>query len=351
MKFLNAFLQLVPTLRAFRVFAGANARVQWTPDGQIVEAIPAPRWQHPWSVTAEWRPKTPTSPEGWVASLKAGFVNGKCPIITTTVERAQAPTLIREMETKAQKVSLSDPTASIDAPLFDRPQIELGWRPIGRDGDSSSVVPAFFTALGVGKPPKAITEESIGQPTNIADDAVPAGNRLLRACDLVLIQPRTGLTAETTVSNPLADSVTLTQTLDIQAPDPSLKLRVVALADGIQPTDGIDPTQNQYVESTQDEQRIATVYLLSPPDVPLGSSPDPTWTPYVKYDPTCFWNLNWAQPLAVFHITDNLTLSVPLAEGIAQPLVNSLLATNNDAYNAAYNNLQAHSLAGHFWTV
>ena len=344
-----ALLQLL--YRAW-VYDTPTCHVRHASEGQILDAFvtPAPE-RHAWHVllSFEWLPndKQPS----WVADIQPGFVEHSCPIVATTVGNAPRQTLWREQVTKTQGVDLNDPKASIDVPLYDHPQITLGWRPIGRDGDSGDAVPKFFKELGVGDPPKAVSEDSIGQPQNLADQTVSPGNRLLRACSLVLYKPRVALTAQTDVGNPLVDSVSVTQTLGLKAPSPNQKLKIAALSKYDPTADvGIQPWAMDYQEQTWDDKLIATLYLLSPMDAPLGSDPNGSWTPYVAHN--VFWSMDWAQPLAPdAPVQQPLTLIVPLAGGVAQPIVNMLLANVNDSYNQLSNMLAANSMAGRFWTI
>ena len=335
-----------------RALAGQNCRVTYFPDGQRVEAVLGAAWRHPWFTSPEWLPQTQTQPGYWAARVKAGFVNGKAPVISTTVGRAPTATLARERATKWQGVNLGSNQASIDSPLFDQPSIALAFRSIGSDGVDSEAVPKFFKELGVGDPPKDISSILASGGLIPADlNPVTPGNRLLRACDLVLIQPRVALTAQTVVSNPLVDSVSFTQTLDLREPYPSERLAVAARAKYESASDGgIQPWSPTYEEPTWDEKLISTVYLLSPPNAALGSAPEATWTPYVAHH--LFWNLNWAQPLAPdVPMPQPLTLIVPLAGGVAQPIINSILSSVNDVTQAFYNQIGAHSMEGRFWTV
>jgi hypothetical protein len=95
---------------------------------------------------------------------------------------------------------------------------------------------------------------------------------------------------------------------------------------------------------------LATVYLLSPEDTPAGAKPGPDWTPYVKH--RVFWNLVHAvrsdPPVGR---TENITIFTGLAGGVADGLINQLLATNNDASAAASEFLANRTVEGRFWTV
>ena len=78
--------------------------------------------------------------------------------------------------------------------------------------------------------------------------------------------------------------------------------------------------------------------------------PDGTWQPYPQH--SVFWNLAHEarrpppetpfQPLRFF---------LPLAGGVAQPIVDSILAPINDAYAAILNALKETTFKGEFWTI
>ena len=342
----------------FQLFARAwvwptpTCRTEHGAMGQTLTAdVPPAAWLHPWhtSLAFLWLPND--KKPGWTATILPGFVNGQCPIIATTVGNAPTRTIWREQTRKKKRVDLSDPKAAIDSPLYDLPAIALSWRSIGRDGEGEAV-PKFFSQLGVGDPPKDNTAALLSGGAISAEDTASAlGNRLLRACDLVLVKPRTALTAATDIGTPFVDSVIVTQTLGLRAPDPDQKLRVTARSKFTAQSDaGIHPWEMDYQEQTWDEQLVATVYLLSPPDAALGSEPDGSWTPYVKHN--LFWNLDWAQPITPdVPIPDPLRLVVPLALGMGQTIINQILAGLNDANQQLANEIAAHSMGGRFWTV
>lgn len=350
MMFREAWNQCVESLLGRRVFPGANCRVQWLAHAQLIEGTPGAVWRHPWFTTAEWRADDSAAGGGWVARVKAGFVNGVAPTMATTVGNAPAATLDREKATKAQGVNLSNLKAAIDSPLFDSPAMSLNWRAIGLDGDSGEVVPAFFAALGVNAQQATTTEDADTGLINTSAATIPEGNRLLRACDIVLVRPRAGITVSISLGNIADSSVGLLVTVENQPQDTSAKAHLVARATGVQPTVIYGTTALDYEDTCTDELLISTVYLLSPPNTPFGSDPDMSWTPYAKH--AVFWNLHWQQPLGAPSVNNNpLSLSVPYAGGVAQLTVNWLLSNVNDANEAAYAILEAHDMTGSFWTI
>ena len=109
-------------------------------------------------------------------------------------------------------------------------------------------------------------------------------------------------------------------------------------------------TDSDYTEPTWDELLISTVYLLSPPNTPLGSDPDATWQPFARHN--LFWNLNWAQPefKPARRRLRARPFIPPLAAGAATLVINSQVASLNDATQNALNIILGSSLAGSFWT-
>ena len=317
--------------------------------GQALSASRRRKWRHPWQTGVAWVPAAAL----WVAVIEAGFVNAGTPIVATT-QREQARTgrdfglnpLTGRPYFEAHVFS-HDETPEIDRqiqiPLYLDPAIPLQWRSIGFDGPAGSTVPDFFKQRGAADAPKPQTE---GGDISIDPDT-PRGLRLLRACDLVLHQPRLALTSEILVSAFFGANSNVTQTLSVRSATPGDVLRVFA---GVLATPtAIDPLAGVFEEDTFDERLISTVYLLSPPDTTPGSEPDGSWQPFVKH--ALFWNLNYRQPkLRILDTDPGTPFFPPLAAGAAQLVINFLTASLNDLTTQALNILTGHSLAGTFWT-
>ena len=63
--------------------AGPHIQITETGIGRAISAKAGARqWRHPWSVRPAWI----AASGRWVATVKAGFVNGKAPVVRTTVE-------------------------------------------------------------------------------------------------------------------------------------------------------------------------------------------------------------------------------------------------------------------------
>jgi len=161
------------------------------------------------------------------------------------------------------------------------------------------------------------------------------------------------LTSEVTLEPGIAiGRSNVTQTLSVRSPATSDALRIFqgTFTPYTSATAGIDPLADDYEEPAYDEMLISTVFLLSPPNTPLGAVPGPTWQSYVRHN--LFWNLRWAQPPFRPVVNDpSISNPIVLAAGAAQLVVNFLTASINDINQRALNIIQGHSLAGSFWTA
>ena len=354
----------------------ANTRMEQNQLGSNISMSRPRGWKHPWFTQAMWMGKK----KAWVAFVVAGFVNGVAPMVRTTVGdlkeargtfygqlvdaftgAAEIKQLAQLAISEADSSGLAD-TDQVDVPLYQNPPIGLNeWRNIGWDG--TGTVPQFFQNLGVSKPVQAVTGNAdTGLKIQAGNLTPPKGNRLLRACDIFLHQPRTALTSSITIS-PDGGMVTglsaVNQTLGFRAAADNDKLKIqTGTYSALQQSKlnfsgATNAMASDYEEKNWDQAPISTVYLLSPPDAPLDSKPDTTWQPFAKHN--LFWNLLWAQPaVQPFFNTDifrGITgLVSVIGGGAGIGAVNFIAASINDATQGAYNILQSQSLAGSFWT-
>jgi hypothetical protein len=334
----------------WRAPAGGITMAQ-TPFGRCLSAERGSAWRHPWFTELVWVGEQ----SRWVAGVRPGFVNGQCPVyrqrVADLVDSNRWGFGVNPLSGKPYFSSWifahkqeEWATRYVDTPLYAKPAIDLSWRNVGFDGPGS-VVPDFFKKLGVQSAPAGLEADLMAGTYDVSKNTPAAGNRLLRASEIVLHQPRTALTAQVA-----ATPTGMRQYLGMQNAPAGDVLRVFAksstTASG---ATGIDPVSLLFEEDSWDEVTIATVYLLSPPDAPLGSEPDLGWMPFVRHG--LFWNLLWMQPglqeLSV--VTEDFVVPLP---GIGGMLVYAFAASAiNDVLQAAWNMVIAHSLKGTFWTV
>jgi hypothetical protein len=322
-------------------------------------------WRHPWFTQALWLPKRKT----WAVFVLAGFVNGVAPVVRVSAAdvreargaffgqlvdaRSGAAEIAQLAELAIGSDEVVGSRAVFDVPLYENPPIFVnGWRTVGYGGEGR--VPLFFQDRGVNQPP--------GTPADQVAPPPPRGNHRLAACDVWLQQPRVALTSSLEI-NPVgavAGTTLVQQTLAQREPAGAQRLRIQTgqfeeIAGNLLNFRGAGSLLADYEEKDYDQVKVATVWMVSPPDTPESASPDATWTPYVEH--ALFWNLSWSQPLlreAVFSsdIFAPLlgTLSL-LGGGSGFLWASSVTAGINDAVQGAYNVLAATSLAGSFWTA
>ena len=340
-------------------FPSANVSFTSTGIGQALSASRSRKWRHPWQTAVAWHPPSAQ----WFAQIEPGFVNGAAPIVRTTIEEQASADKDFGRNPLTGNRYFSDPIFThnqreasrreIAVPLYLSPAIPLRWRAVGFDGGANSAVPEFFKSRGAADAPAQ------ADPFAPTPDA-PRGLRLLRACDLILHQPRQALTSHIEQLDGIATGVSFArQTLSIRPQTPGDVLRIFAgtyqppagVVDGI--AGGIF---GLYEEETWDEVLLSRVFVLSPPGADLGSEPDGTWQVFVQHDPLekgiAFWNLSYAQPhLHILESDPGTPFIPPLAAGAAQVVINGLTAAINDLTTQALNILTAHSLAGTFWVA
>lgn len=348
-----------------RLRPGMGTSISENALGRTVSTGRSRGWRHPWFTEAVWLPKK----GAWVAFVLAGFVNGIAPMVRVSAadlreargaffgQLVDARTGAAEIEQLARLAigkdgpGLSDSTLA-DVPLYLNPPIGLNsWRKVGYGGEGR--VPQFFKDRGVMQPPA--TEEGKLPPQP------PAGNRLLCACDVFVEQPRVGLSAslELNPAGAVAGTTLVSQTLQMREQTAGARVRLQsgefsAFEQSQLNFRGAGSLVADFDEQTTDRIKVSTIWMLSPPGLPVEALPDSTWQAFAQHN--LFWNLHWSQPLlrdAVFSsdIFSPLlgTLSV-LGGGAGFLWATSVTASINDAVQGAYNLLTASSLAGSFWT-
>ncbi len=344
--------------------------------GRTVDLDKPSVWRHPWYTTAEWMPQR----KAFVAFVLAGFLNGMSPVVRTTADalREARGTFFGQLvdarsgaDEIAQLALLAiggeaDSGVSgdtlIDVPLYQNPPIGLfEWRKIGWDG--ASAVPIFFQQRGVAVPPRSVADQlTAGGKVALDTFSPPQGNRLLRACDIMLHQPRIALTSQIEIS-PLGlatGATNVNQTLGFrEAPSNDRLMIQTGTFENFEQerlnfrSQSPSLLASNYEERTWDQLHISTVWVMSPPDVALDAAIDSTWQVFASHNQ--FWNLAWGQrliePVFTSDIFGGLLATVSLlAGGAGFGAANYIAASINDATQSAFNILTAQSLSGSFWT-
>jgi hypothetical protein len=287
----------------------------------------------------------------WEARIQPGFVNGLDAEVRVAAKDAPAETLRRLKLTSAKAAN-----KMVDAWLTEDPRMPLDkWRAVGRDANPESVsavgideinasyepVPEFFPALGAGEPP----ESPLALPTG-------TNTRLLRATEITLQQDRIATGTNWTFGT--GDDGSLAQfNVTYRLPAGARKrayLRSVAKLRPPAPDDPMARLMGGWESDPFDTIPVATVYLISPENAIQNSEPGPDWSSYVKHH--LFWNL-------VHDVTvqtpagssENMTLPTGLALGVADGVINQMLATINDQNAALTEFLGNRTVEGRFWTV
>ena len=347
---------LVRDARAARLYQGLGTIVTRKPNGTIVSADPNYQWQHPWWLTALWEEQTVVPRSGkkkdaeWHIYVRPGFVNG----IPAAVDMTQADGSVVE-------TYITDE----DTPYL----VVKSWRNVlqsaGMTASTSGDLirlpgegyPKYFEELGA-RPADLGSHGDAKKPFAATDDTWR--KKEIRACDIALVTGRVASSQQITLLSAVIDAqdFQISSTFNnAYAASHKRQFRLVNMPKWTPPR---EPTaeerfEGSAVEPNTDEVLIATLYMVSPDDPEGGEDavPDGSWTPYAKYSKYGFWNLNhaaanpeinWTQP-------STLTLNTGLAGGIADPIFNSMLAANNDAYNQAVSYLNSISFAGMYWTI
>lgn len=330
--------RLVAKVASDRPVAGRNCELSSSPAGTTVHGETlSGEPPHAWQLRPRWDVH-PLRPREfvWQATVYPGFVNGRDASIGAVPLLADpAPVLLFTAWRdplrggSVQSTSAGDLVASAPPPY-----------------------PRFFERLGV-KPQSR--GGSLTQPgaLNPPDDALRT--RELRACDVALVVPRIGSRQTVQILDPIANAQTILidTTLVTDVLDRSVapyELQAVPLWQPPQEPSALERLQGTESMPQTDEIRLATLWMVSPPDGSIDSVPDGTWTPYPQH--FVFYNLGHGAEIVPPRIPFSpLRLVTGLAGGLADPIFASLLRPGNDLSAAVYALLSRTDFKGGFWGV
>ncbi|MHA1543914.1 MAG: hypothetical protein ACTSU8_02135 [Alphaproteobacteria bacterium] len=291
-----------------------------------VEAPNLPQFRHPWNVQLSFNPFV----DGWAFNVEPGMVGEQDPYRYKPAD---------DTHPERYKVYIDE----LNSPYFDISN--KTWIPVGTDGTGlvGGSVPDFFLARGV-SPAETITQTLQG--LEFESDPFNQKARLLRRCDLVLVQPRPALSA-----------VIDDEGLQLSVVQPHDKEPHISVVSKFEPSPTPEfPALAQlaaaYNDRGEEELHLATLYLLSSPGHAHGETEyDLSWTGYAQNH--IFWNLDFAidQVLEIIPETRLDFPAVGLAGGIGDAAIQSQLTQINDLNAQADALLNTSRIAGHFWTV
>ena len=317
---------------------------------------PAPKRPHPWQIRPVWHVSKNKKYGEWRGIVSAGLVNALPPYVKMLYE--EAPFEARERIDRAgliDKKPKPKATDLVKVYLDEMAELKFNWRAIGSDGSPDSIsgdagsgnitgvfekVPDFFKRMGVAD-----------ANTKIGGEA-PKTTRLLKACDIVLSQPRTSLTNNITTSAATIDTTLLSINPGFLVP-PDREPFLSALAKFV--TQSVtakfeDLIFQRFSDTAQDQFHLSTAFLLSPVLPLLDPADLAGWQVYFKYN--CHHNLVHATQQIENRVEFvPLSLVLPFAGGVAQPIIDYILAENNFFAQAALDFYQQRKLNGKFYAI
>ena len=312
---------------------------------------------HPWQIRPVWHKDKKAKYGEWRGIVTAGLVNAIPAYVRMRYE--EAPTEARErirLAAVADKKPEPKPSDRVKIYLDEQAELKFNWRKVGSDASPDSVsgnansggitgvfekVPEFFKRMGVADAnPKIL-------------DAPAETQRLLLACDIVLNQPRAGLVNTADISAAAIDTTLVSINPSFVLPT-DIEPSVGALPKYVSPTASTakfeDLIFGRFLDTPIDQLHLSTAYLLSPVLPLLNPTDLAGWQVYFKYN--CHHNLVHAtQQIEKRTEFVPLTLIIPLAGGLAQPVINYILAENNFFAQAALDFYQQRKLNGKFYAI
>jgi hypothetical protein len=292
---------------------------------------------HPWKVTPLW--------DGfkWVALVEPGFVNAEVALVAMSIAEIRT----QGLAAKGNEVE-----------LWDVPWIPLsGWRDV--DGEEEPI-PQYFVERGAksAREISGITITDSGVRTNDTASQTDSSNwSILRAVDFEIACARPSYKADLSIVDPTGTSGSIvnlgvgydTSLLDEKGARG--RLRLTSKFEPVRNPTTIERLLGTYQDESEDRERLATVYFLSPPGV-ISGDVGPDWSPYVAYSAFGWTNLIHEAPVQVTKSTrTEIRLFTGLAGGIGDDIVNRQLAFLNDQSDLAAEAIQSTDSRGYFWSI
>jgi hypothetical protein len=291
---------------------------------------------HPWQITTVYDKKK----KQWLASFLTGLVSGLPAYISMIFEDAPAIAQQRiRLERKEKGIVPIEPSpkASVSVYLDEGAQVSCT-----RFQEIKKGAPAFFQKLGVTDPVK-----------NRAGEEEDTATRLLKSCDMVLVQPRPSLTNKVDYAI-FGVGVRITSTPGLFVPtnrEPFVN-SIPIFIETKQPPSFRSVFFNTFVDTGRDELYLSRLFLLSPV-LPLLDPEDlSVWVPFYQYN--CHHNVVHATQQiarAKTNYEDPLVIQTALAGGTADAVYNQLLTSGLNVDTSVLQYLNQRDLSGRFYSV
>lgn len=339
------------TLRPFRIMRGgislkdARALVKfiryWRP--LTVESDDALGFRHPWQLTGRWDPEQ----KRWEIQMFRDTYVANREILAPAMRVDEVPeeTLLR---LEAENLDRSDrvrPWVS-EEPWIPLPAMrKVGTDSVATSATASEPVPSYFAERGVVAGDELVVGAQSVSVRSGGSVVERENQRLLRAVDIVLNQPRAtaglqaGANGQITVDiRPAGDST------------PFLTISGARFEPQAEALSAAEEIAGAVADDGLDRRHVGTFWLLSPPGTSRDSEPDETWQPFVQHFE--FWSLDHDinRDLNVFEPVV-LELAAPLAGGVAQGVIDTFLDNIEQEDAAASAFLSSAKVEGGFWTV
>lgn len=300
-------------------------------------------YRHPFNFQGRWD----EDQKRWEINFaENSYVAGReilCPLMPIeevgrdTLERAEAleeiPDEIKPLISEAPWLPIPDNLRAVGTDAID----------LNNQGEA---VPEFFLEKGV---VSATEVEASGSSITKKETATSAdqrrGQRLLRACDIVLGQPRPR--ARLLVDDKGNVGVT------VDAPEdwrPFIKIQPAQWSPPDPAGESLAAVVSALVDEGRDWISVGRCWLLSQPGQARGSEPDETWQFFNDQD--LYWNLNYASSHDVENVEPFYFERMPPVGGsIGGELMDRFMSYIESDIAAVESFLKSATVRGEFWTV
>jgi len=297
---------------------------------------PAGSVPHPWQITTFYDKEK----KQWLASFSTGLVNSLPAYITMIFE--DAPAIAQErirLERKEKGIGPAEPgpKSPVSVYLDEGPQIACT-----RFQEIKAGAPDYFKKLGVTDPVR-----------DRAGEEQATATRLLKSCDMVLIQPRPSLTNKVDYGI-YGEGVRITSTPGLFVPadrEPFITCIPIFIEEKEPPTFR-SIFYNTFFDTGRDQLYLSRFFLLSP-TLPLIDPEDlADWIPFYQYN--CHHNVVHATQQIAKAKTDYekpLVLNTALAGGTADQVYNQLLTSGLNVDTSVLQYLNQRDLRGKFYSI